>query len=499
MEVWVTMRVDFVSKTEKQKILKKEAHFGKGSTPHICLSLNQKSLRLEWDPLGGDWQDVLAESMGDLEYSGATGFFAVIWGDDGWYEILTQIDGRLRNYQYWEGEELDEFLTDVDNFMPFINKVRKKELANLKNHPAYKQNKVKPISLTASFDVERPHAEHWDISNQAWVESRLKLWKGLEKYLKETHSGTVWHKQFINFHKELFIYGTNAGRPFIIDGRLNSKLYKSKTHEVARGLQNQYATYSWLTFLVWYHPKPDTLNLRKLLEDFVSTEAEFSRLARKFIFSDIPVLSEKGTFWGNEEYLINVFFPTYKLNESLVVTSLDKPVEANIGLDSYKYDFVNICLKDSLKELNIGADFVPNAIGQYLWGHMSYALEHFPEYVFSDEQESIEIESEEPELTLNEWTQLLIKENTQENYEKFMASLDRQRQRSKDKQNNSQTSMLIENKTLLKKVISQIKSFDKRNDDSKLRPTTIAFVERVKAKVKKKEFSQALLAIWGEV
>jgi len=481
MEVYVTMRVDFVDQPKKSKILKKKAAIGKALTPNYCKNLNQESLRLDWDCLGGDWDELIPKTIDKLVDSGAEGLFAVIAGDDGWYEVWTHVKGTLRVYHDWGALSLEEQLDGQEDFLTFINGVRKEEIKKHKDTPFKKKYTAKPVKMDAAINPKMPAAEHWEPSNKDWLDQRKMQWVKIEEYLTEDLSNRFVHENFLSFHKELFFYGTNSGHPVIVNGRLNPSLH------LLNVLGRQYAHSSWLTFLVWYHPRPDTIDIDGLLEDYVTTESELDKLARDYLFLQKPVFSEEGVFYGKEEYLVKVFFPRYEIEHKLDIAYMNESIDIGVG-QNFKYELVKLCLLDSLREMSSGESFLPNAIGQYLWGHLSYLLEHHPECVFADPETGAEDEvklAEKPEEdieNLDFWDRLKRAHN-----EVVSEKLDKR------------TKNLQQNRALMEDVLTQIMEFDQRSNDIRNRPTTKTFVASMMKKYNDRELSKPLLTIWDNL
>ena len=91
------------------------------------------------------------------------------------------------------------------------------------------------------------------------------------------------------------------------------------------------------------------------------------------------------------------------------------------------------------------ARFFPNAPGQYLWDHLSFAVEHYQKRIFSDKI----------------WDG------------------------SKARQE-----LLV--------LIAEILNFEQRTDNSHRRPSTLALVEELINKYERKDFSDAMLSLWSE-
>ncbi len=93
------------------------------------------------------------------------------------------------------------------------------------------------------------------------------------------------------------------------------------------------------------------------------------------------------------------------------------------------------------------ARFIPYAPGQYLWDHLSYNMEHYSDKVFLVQSSRLTTED-------MRWR--------------------------------------------LMKLVAEILAFEQRTDASRNRPSTIAMVESLIGKYERKEFSDAMLALWDE-
>jgi hypothetical protein len=104
-------------------------------------------------------------------------------------------------------------------------------------------------------------------------------------------------------------------------------------------------------------------------------------------------------------------------------------------------EILGSCMYSTRHELRKDARWYPNAAGQWLWDHLSYAMGKYPDGFG---------------IRYPDWHHSL------------------------------------------KRVMAEILGFEQRTDLSRRRPTTIAMVERLLRQYERREFSDAMLKLWDE-
>jgi len=295
------------------------------------------------------------------------------------------------------------------------------------------------------------NSEYWHPKDKSWMSARKELWRTV-KYNLDLLSHKNWpiRRRDHKYHKELFFYGT-------ISERVGDELEFDWDPTVI-----PYHEISGLTafgdalpiFRLWYHPEPEAIDLDQLRNDF--RLAGSLDHARDRFFNDF--VGAGGGGYGHS------YYPEYGMmggREPLVVKFLcpgldyqqEMPGVRDPSLTSRPCfrpkDTFQVCLSSTRRELSQDANFFPYDPGQYLWDHLAYAVEHYPDALFDPEKNSA-------------WSNKSTPRND----------------------------LLI--------VIAEILGLEQRTDASRRRPSTSAMVERLIGQYERRDFPETMLKIWDE-
>ncbi len=290
----------------------------------------------------------------------------------------------------------------------------------------------------------------WHPGDKAWMAQRKAAWRQVKQSLDVISSNyPLIKRKDHKHHKELFFFGTvNPGcaTPCPLTG---------KTRDASCTGAEAF-DYALPLFRLWYHPEPDQLDFTAVLSEYVRC-ATIRGLREKFFknFFGAGVRSGRkmfspatGMMNGREALCVRQLFPGLDYQTPAVVTG-------DPQIDNHSYQAASAfpshvgqwAMHDTSLELMMDARFVPYAPGQYLWDHLSYNMEHYPEEMLKPQSSRLTTED-------MRW--------------RFM------------------------------KLIAEILAFEQRTDASRNRPSTIALVESLIGKYERKEFSDAMLALWDE-
>lgn len=286
---------------------------------------------------------------------------------------------------------------------------------------------------------------YWHPEDKQWMKERKELWKTIKYNLDLLSKSTPIKRSYHKYHKELFFYGS-----------INEEVWGEWDFDIdptdvpVHELSGLDAFWSMLpVFRIWYHPNPEVLDLDKLREEFRrcgSLESARERYFREFDGAGAgggfgyAYYPEYGMMGGREELVVRFLCPGLDYMQEL--PGVRRPEFTSkpcfIPLDTYWN-----CRGSTTIELYQDARFSPYTPGRYLWDHLSYALEHYQERIYSHGG------SED------------LKEG-----------------------------LLI--------VMAEILDFDARTDTSRNRPSTIDMVERLTTKYDRKDFSDVMLSLWDQ-
>ena len=151
-----------------------------------------------------------------------------------------------------------------------------------------------------------------------------------------------------------------------------------------------------------------------------------------------------GGFNGREPLLARFIFPGLDPAERRTFPGREACPEEWGARPTWLRDY---CLRGSVAELRKDAHYYPNDIGQFLWDHLSYAIEHYPH------------------------------ETLDEPYPSGITS---------------------DARRMLLLIMREVWHFHERTDPSRWRPSTIALVESLLQRVAANAFGPTLMALWQE-
>lgn len=285
---------------------------------------------------------------------------------------------------------------------------------------------------------------YWFPENKEWMNARKELWKTIKYNLDLLSKSTPIKRSYHKYHKELFFYGT-INKEVWGDWDFDIDPTDIPHHE----LSGLYPFWAMLpVFRIWYHPVPEALDLDKLRNEFRRAGSLDSARERYFReFNGIgggglgaSYLPDYGMMGGREALVVQFLCPGLDYKQEL--PGIRRPEHTSMPC-SNPIDTYWECRGSTTIELCQDVRFRPYAPGQYLWDHLSYALEHYQDKIYTP--------------TGNDD----LKEG-----------------------------LLI--------VIAEILDFDSRTDPSRNRPSTIDMVERLTQKYERKEFGDVMLAHWDE-
>lgn len=285
---------------------------------------------------------------------------------------------------------------------------------------------------------------YWHTDDKAWMRARKELWRTIKHNLDVLSSESDFKRADHKYHKELFLYGT-------VNPEVGMNEWDTAPDDGYQYRGGKPFLYMLPIFQIWYHPEPSKLNLDELRNNYLRYGDIGSHAKNFFDYiggcadpSEKVVPADYGMMGGREELCVHFFCPEPDCLKP--ISDLNTGEERDAPLTTYHLN--NYCQDGTMRELYRDARFTPNEPGQYLWEHFSYALEHYASQMF----------------TLP----------------------------------NSHMSYREQQQRLWLEIIAEILRFEKRTDRSRNRPSTIAMVERLIGMYERKEFSDAMLAMWDE-
>jgi hypothetical protein len=283
----------------------------------------------------------------------------------------------------------------------------------------------------------------WHPDDKQWMKERKEKWRAVKQSLDViSHGYTPFKRKYHKYHKELFFTGV-----------VNDEA-KNVFAGVEYSTGNEAFDHVLPLFEVWYHPQVEKLDISQLLLSYIKRgtmnkirEAFFQNFFRTSCDNALKLFSPaEGMMNGRETQVVKLVCPGYDFKE--LVSDTINPNQAYGQSVCAHPKIIETYLKSGTRiELTSDARFIPYAPGQYLWDHLSFALEQYPDKVF------------DPSSTNKTYDEL---------------------------------------KRQLLELIALILTFEKRTDKSRHRPSTIAMVERLIGKYENKSFSDAMLKLWEE-
>lgn len=292
--------------------------------------------------------------------------------------------------------------------------------------------------------------DYWHPQDKSWMAERKAQWRDVKESLDVLSAGWApFKRKFHKYHKELFFFGTlnpDCRRDGDIRRASPIERFITTGHEPFLG--------ELPMFRIWYHPEPAAIDLGALRESYLK-HARLQTIHEDFFkywsagagLRGKAYLPSYGMMGGREERVVRFLFPGLDYQKSF----MEGQDRQDYGASTRPYHMMLTCYAGTVKELRMDATFIPNAPGQYLWDQMSFNLEQYPDIVFADE-ELRGVSKSEAEY----W------------------------------------------RSIFKVIIAELLTFDKRQDRSRNRPSTIAMVERLINQYERREFSDAMLDLWDE-
>ncbi len=82
-----------------------------------------------WTLGGPDWDEDVFFNLQCLSKAGVKDVYAVVEGDEGWYELWIMRDGKPQRHNTWQGKELESLFEGKENLSPFLDKIRRQDAA----------------------------------------------------------------------------------------------------------------------------------------------------------------------------------------------------------------------------------------------------------------------------------------------------------------------------------------------------------------------------------
>ena len=284
---------------------------------------------------------------------------------------------------------------------------------------------------------------YWFPDDKAWMAERKKQWRQIKFNLDVlSHHVTEFKRAYHKYHKELFLYGT-------LNPECQSDSMRDLNADGFVATGHKPFIYRLPIFKIWYHPQPDSIDLKQLLSEYLGyADLSKTRLDffHKFCTGTYPskhmYSAEHGMMNGREVLCIDFLFPGHDFNE-MIIDQFGKEHPASMSPGMIR----QFCENDTSCELYMDARFCPYAPGQYLWDHLSSSLELYPEEVFYNKRD---------------------KAPSDQYRNKFLT------------------------------ILAEVLSFEQRGDLSRHRPSTIAMVDRLITQYETKVFSDVMLKLWEE-
>ncbi len=81
-----------------------------------------------WTLGGAEWGSDVRDTIQCLKKCGVRDIYAVVEGDEGWYELWVMTEGKLTRHESWKGKALEAFFEGKDDFEPVLDRVRQQAL-----------------------------------------------------------------------------------------------------------------------------------------------------------------------------------------------------------------------------------------------------------------------------------------------------------------------------------------------------------------------------------
>lgn len=210
----------------------------------------------------------------------------------------------------------------------------------------------------------------WETNDPVWMEEREREWAHVKANLDKMDP--VIPRRSHKYHKELFF-----------EGKLDPIL--SDTTAMLR--DNIDSPFDWYLpiFRMWYLPE---CNLESYQEIF---DSQTSMLAlghcRSFLFSVFRLSifpTDYGMLGGREEIFVKTFFLGLNYKEKI-------SKEGDIYTYSYDPRSTQVYCVSHTSAVLTTSGVNPFAPGQYLWDHVSYNFDHYPDECFENDKDVIRL------------------------------------------------------------------------------------------------------------
>lgn len=206
----------------------------------------------------------------------------------------------------------------------------------------------------------------WKPDDPVWMAEREQEWAQVKANLDKMDP--VFPKSSQRFHKQLFFEGT-----------LDPILSDSPT------MMRENIKPPWdgclAMFRMWYLPEKNLDYFKEIFfeePDITSLSHARGLFMNRFHLGLFP--TEYGMFGGREELIVKTYFP-----------GLDYKEEIEQGRRKFTYSFdprgtLFYCV-DHTSAVLASSSVNPFSPGQYLWEHMSYNFDHYPDECFREEKD----------------------------------------------------------------------------------------------------------------
>ena len=308
----------------------------------------------------------------------------------------------------------------------------------------------------------------WQVHDKQWMVQRKEEWRKVKYALNimtEGNDPREFKKKYHRYHQNLFFYGQK-----VMDGEtlfVSWDVYEPRRHNIerARFLGGDPFFRLLPLFDVWYHPRPDLLDLDEIRSEWLKhwPLPAMWKYAQKLLFvmgknrkSFDPTYGAMG---GREKLIVELCCPDVDYKKPFSRHGLEEEVLSKKLERSEDYlqpcprpkELVHRCLHDTCGELKDMEITIPYKAGQYLWDHLSFAVEHYPEEAMGREGPS------------------------------GLPWVD-----NKDKRR----AILV--------TLHWVLNFKDRTGYVRKRPSAVSMVDRLMGQYERKEFSPTLMKLWEE-
>jgi len=311
----------------------------------------------------------------------------------------------------------------------------------------------------------------WKVHDKQWMAQRKEEWKKVKYALNimtEGNDPRYFKKKYHRYHQNLFFYGQKVmdGETLHMGSIDGYDRYRDEPYLDKERFLGGRPFFRVLPFFeIWYHPKPELLNLDRIRTDWLAITSLWSlwKYAQRLLFvtgkNGKPFDPEYGAMGGREKLIVELCCPDVDYKKPFSRHGLEEEVllkKLEISEDYFQpcprpKELVHRCLHDTCWELVNDKVYCPNTAGQYFWDHLSYALEKYPDETLGGE---------------GPWGLPWV-----------------------DNKNRRRAILM---------TIWCVLDFESRTDPARNRPVTIEMVDRLIGRYERKEFSPTLMSLWEE-